>query len=93
MCGELYKELIEYFDNSLPFITITLRKRYWDGFKSRLENRKRMTHGARRKKIWFIGYDDADKKLKKVKNMDRYRKRKIKSIDDFLNEYSKIKAV
>lgn len=57
------KNLVDFMETSIPAIEAAYRKQYQEGYNARIQGKKRSTHHARRRGLWFRGYDAADKKL------------------------------
>lgn len=57
------KALVKFTEESMPAMKACWSQQYKDGYKARIQNKPRRTHHARRRGMWFNGWDDADKNL------------------------------
>ena len=59
-----YNDLVNFVDASMPQMKRNWQKQFNEGYKARLAGKERVTHHARRRRLWFNGWDLADKELK-----------------------------
>ena len=63
--GTDLRNLVNYVEASIPAMQANWRKQYQEGYEARMQDKPRCTHHARRRGMWFRGYDNADEDLKK----------------------------